>query len=223
MKRAVTPGTFDPITYGHLDVITRASQLMDEVVVAVAACVATGGIATGAVIGAAIAVGSCILNETGAMDKITDSLAKGLEKLGLSKEAAQIVAQVAMAVVIMAASIACCGASAGTAVSNTLNNAQQIAQSIQKGANIAMRAMGLVSVISNGVSAGLNYDASKTQAEVTETSKILAQLQQQLQDCEDELKEILELIQNIYTELVQILSSETDTQKTIAQQMSQMA
>lgn len=37
MKRAVTPGTFDPITYGHLDVITRAAQLMDEVVVAVAA------------------------------------------------------------------------------------------------------------------------------------------------------------------------------------------
>ena len=37
MKRAVTPGTFDPITYGHLDVITRAAQLVDEVVVAVAA------------------------------------------------------------------------------------------------------------------------------------------------------------------------------------------
>ena len=37
MKRAITPGTFDPITFGHLDVITRAAQLMDEVVVAVAA------------------------------------------------------------------------------------------------------------------------------------------------------------------------------------------
>ncbi len=36
MKRALTPGTFDPITSGHLDVITRASQLVDEVVVAVA-------------------------------------------------------------------------------------------------------------------------------------------------------------------------------------------
>ncbi len=36
MKRALTPGTFDPITLGHLDVITRASQLVDEVVVAVA-------------------------------------------------------------------------------------------------------------------------------------------------------------------------------------------
>ena len=37
MKRALPPGTFDPITYGHLDVITRAAQLMDEIVVAVAA------------------------------------------------------------------------------------------------------------------------------------------------------------------------------------------
>ena len=36
MKRASTPGTFDPITSGHLDVIARASQLVDEVVVAVA-------------------------------------------------------------------------------------------------------------------------------------------------------------------------------------------
>lgn len=36
MKRALTPGTFDPITAGHLDVITRAAQLMDEVVIAVA-------------------------------------------------------------------------------------------------------------------------------------------------------------------------------------------
>lgn len=37
MKRALTPGTFDPITSGHLDIITRAAQLVDEVVVAVAA------------------------------------------------------------------------------------------------------------------------------------------------------------------------------------------
>ena len=37
MKRAITPGTFDPITYGHLDIITRAAQLVDEVIVAVAA------------------------------------------------------------------------------------------------------------------------------------------------------------------------------------------
>jgi pantetheine-phosphate adenylyltransferase len=36
MKRsAVCPGSFDPITYGHLDIIDRASSLYDEVVVAV--------------------------------------------------------------------------------------------------------------------------------------------------------------------------------------------
>ncbi len=36
MKLAITPGTFDPITLGHLDIITRAASLMDEVIVAVA-------------------------------------------------------------------------------------------------------------------------------------------------------------------------------------------
>lgn len=37
MKRAITPGTFDPMTRGHLDIITRASRLFDELIVAVAA------------------------------------------------------------------------------------------------------------------------------------------------------------------------------------------
>src|SRR3954452_15276100 len=32
---AVCPGTYDPITNGHLDVITRASKIFDEVIVAV--------------------------------------------------------------------------------------------------------------------------------------------------------------------------------------------
>lgn len=36
MKRALVPGTFDPITSGHLDVITRAAQIADEIIVAVA-------------------------------------------------------------------------------------------------------------------------------------------------------------------------------------------
>jgi pantetheine-phosphate adenylyltransferase len=35
MRRAVCPGSFDPITNGHLDVVIRASKLFDEVVVAV--------------------------------------------------------------------------------------------------------------------------------------------------------------------------------------------
>ena len=35
MTRAVCPGSFDPVTHGHLDVIERTAQVVDEVVVAV--------------------------------------------------------------------------------------------------------------------------------------------------------------------------------------------
>ena len=35
MKRVVCPGSFDPITYGHLDIVERASSIFDEVVIAV--------------------------------------------------------------------------------------------------------------------------------------------------------------------------------------------
>lgn len=35
MKRAVYPGSFDPVTFGHLDVIKRSAALVDELVVGV--------------------------------------------------------------------------------------------------------------------------------------------------------------------------------------------
>jgi len=36
MRRAIYPGSFDPVTNGHLDIIARGIQLFDEVIVAVA-------------------------------------------------------------------------------------------------------------------------------------------------------------------------------------------
>src|ERR1700733_13381657 len=35
MRRVVCPGSFDPVTNGHLDIISRASAVYDEVIVAV--------------------------------------------------------------------------------------------------------------------------------------------------------------------------------------------
>ncbi|MCR5673316.1 MAG: pantetheine-phosphate adenylyltransferase [Lachnospiraceae bacterium] len=35
MKRAIYPGSFDPVTYGHIDIIERASDIFDELIVGV--------------------------------------------------------------------------------------------------------------------------------------------------------------------------------------------
>ncbi len=36
MKKAIYPGTFDPITFGHIDIIERAVSIFDEVIITVA-------------------------------------------------------------------------------------------------------------------------------------------------------------------------------------------
>lgn len=35
MKRAIYPGSFDPVTLGHMDIISRAARVVDELIVAV--------------------------------------------------------------------------------------------------------------------------------------------------------------------------------------------
>ena len=35
MKKAIYPGSFDPVTYGHIDIIQRAAEIFDELLVAV--------------------------------------------------------------------------------------------------------------------------------------------------------------------------------------------
>ena len=35
MKIAICPGSFDPVTFGHMDIITRAASLFDKVIVTV--------------------------------------------------------------------------------------------------------------------------------------------------------------------------------------------
>ena len=35
MVKAIYPGSFDPVTYGHLDIIERASKVVDELIIGV--------------------------------------------------------------------------------------------------------------------------------------------------------------------------------------------
>lgn len=46
MRRAVCPGSFDPVTHGHLDIIERTVNLFDEVIVAVGNNMSKTGIFT---------------------------------------------------------------------------------------------------------------------------------------------------------------------------------
>lgn len=197
------------------------------VVVAVVSCVATGGIAVGAVVGAAVAVGAQVLNATGAMDKIVNGIAKGLEKLGMSKEAAQIVAQVAITVAIIAASVGSGVAGAGTRTATLASSLGKALQSAAEAARpfIQVGAMGLGvgATISSGVGAYDSYKAGMSQSEVTESEKFLAALRQQLEESQDELQAILEALQNGVSQVLDIISSATDTNAEIAGRIGDMA
>lgn len=199
-----------------------------SVAIAVAACVATGGIAIGAVAGAVVAIGMCVMNETGAMDEITEKLADALKDAGMSKEAAQIVAAVVMAVATIVISL---GAGfGGNAIQGLVKGASQAAvaatataKSIQSGAQIAGGALGIGTTVAGGVAAAENYKSGELQAETTEMEKFLAVMKQQLEESQEELEKILEQIQNIYSDIASIINSAIDTETEIAQKMGQMA
>ena len=200
-----------------------------SVAIAVAACVATGGIAVGAVAGAVVAVGMCVMNETGAMDDITEKLTDALKDAGMGDQAAQIVAALVIAIAMIAISL---GAGfGGNAVQGLVKGASQAAttaamataKSIQSGAQIAGTALGIGTTVAGGVAAAENYKAGELQAETTEMDKFLAVMRQQLEESQEELEKILGQIQNIYSDIAAIINSAIDTETEIAQKMGQMA
>ena len=111
---------------------------------AVVACVATGGLAVGAVVGAGIALGAQILNETGVMEKIVGGLSDALQSLGMSKMAADIVAQVAVTLVIIAASL---GAGAIGSAGSVTQLTSEIGKVLQNLAQIAKPALSIATGI----------------------------------------------------------------------------
>lgn len=215
------------------------------VALAVVASVATGGVAVGALVGAFIAVGMAVANETGATEKLTDAMATGLEKAGLSKQAAQIVAAVTVAAgMIVASAVGGAGitaivnkvigtaARAGAAVAATAtqtgaavaSTATQVsAKAVHKGLDIGVKLMGLTAVGVGGGASVMGYKATNAQADVSEAEKYLVMIRQHMDESQEELEKILERIQSLYSDIISILGSESDTQNEIARKIGTMA
>ena len=202
------------------------------VALAVVACVATGGLAAGPVVGAAVAIGMCVANELGAMDKLTEKIADALKDAGMKSEAAKILASVITAVVMIAASVAAAGgagaiqsvvkgATKGATVA--LTAAMTSAKTVQSGVQIGAGVLGVGTTVAAGVSGVMNYKSGMLQSETTEMEKFLAVMQQQLEESQEELERILSQIQDVYTDISAIINSSIDTENEIAAKIGQMA
>jgi len=202
------------------------------VIVAAVACVATGGIAVGAVVGAVVAVGMQTASELGAMDKLTEAIADLFEKAGMGKEAAKIAAAVFVTVAIIAASVAA-GAGAN-AIANKLGIAGKalfgVSESVKASAEASRHILSNVShfvqigsVATAAGTAVVSYSAGQAGADVTEAEKFIAALKQRMEESQQELEAILQAIQNGIAQVAQLISSATDTAAEIAGQIGQMA
>ena len=203
------------------------------VIVAVVACVATGGLAVGPVVGALVAIGLQIANETGAMDKVNEALTDLLvNKFGMSKSTAQIVAAIAITVAIIAVSAGSGWAAGKVAASTGLQAtlSHTISASVQTAAETASKVASGVShvvqtgsVVAGSVAAYTGYKAGMASADVKETEKFLAAIKQRLEESEEELQAILDMIQNNISQVATLIDSATDTSNEIARNMGEMA
>ncbi len=199
------------------------------VAIAVVACVATGGFAAGAVVGAVVAVGMCILNETGALDGITEKLADALKESGMSDESARVLSAIIVAAAIVAITLGAgfganalqglCTAGAEVAMTSVMSTAKAVQTGLQIGAGV----MGIGGTVAGGVAAYQNYKAGMLKAETTEMEKFLAVMRQQIEESQEELEAILSIIQNVYSGIAAIINSEIDAEGEIARQLGRMA
>lgn len=210
-----------------------------SVVAAVALTVVTGGAAAGfAIAGAVLAVSSLVLNETGAMDKITEKLAKHLqESYGMSKNDARLAAALIVNLTILAASLACsiggmvagfssaasAAAKAADTAAKVTNTVSQTAKSIQNAITVTNTAVSAGALLSGGLGTFYSKRAEDAKADVTELEKFITALQQRLDESEEELRKILEMLQSNIGQIADMLSSATDTSLEIARNLGAMA
>ena len=199
-----------------------------SVVAAVVLTVVTGGVAAGfAIAGAVLAVGSLVMNETGAMDTLTEKLAKHLqESYGMSKNDAQLAASLACSVGGMVtgfSSAATAAAKAADTAAKVSNTVSQTARSVQNAITVTNTAVSAGALLSGGLNTYYTKRSEDAKADVTELEKFITALQQRLDESEEELQKILEMIQSNIGQIAGMLSSATDTSSEIARNLGAMA
>ena len=208
-------------------------------IAAVAACVVTGGVALGPVVGAVLAIGFQTLNETGVTEQITEKLSDALEKAGCSELAAKVLASVIVALVQIAASIGggCAANSAAKSLSTTFNAIKTMTAVTDAVENISEGAMEMVKAISAGVAGGMaligvegqtiasadSYSLGMTNAELTKFEALIQTLRQRLEEYEKDLEEIVDQLASGPETIFNLLQSTLESQSAIANNLGRMA
>ena len=189
---------------------------------AVMVCTVGGAAAGLAVAGAVLGLAMQTLNETGAMEKLVKAISESLKGLhpDWSKEACDAWAQGIVAAISIALSVALMVgggfANAGTGIMNVTQAAKDVARMAM---TISSIAIGTINVTSSGVSTVINYDAQMKQADVTDTQKLLVELQSLLDQENEDIKELLEQLQDAFATLIELLQSKQDALNDINQQI----
>lgn len=191
-----------------------------SVVTAAAACLATGGIAVPAVVGAAIAVGMLALSESGATEQLTKALSDSIQSdFGCSSTHADIGAQVVLTALLLTLSIGtmAVGGLGGAAqlANRAISLSTHVAQAIQKGATIANGTIALAATTTQGVVAGKRYEAQLLQADATEINQFITLLQTTLQNEEETLQTLLDAHQATLASLAGMLERDARAQREI--------
>lgn len=175
-------------------------------------------------VAAGIALASAIMDETGATDAICKAIGDKLhDTFGCSKATGRMIAQIAIAVIEIGAALAC-GGSGMAGVIGKIGDALKTGTKVaQIAVGVTFGALSLGSTAAGGVATYTGYQAGKAQADVTEAKEYIQFVKKQLDEEQELAQQLVEIIQGLTEQTMDILSSSTDAQGQIAQQIGAMA
>jgi len=211
--------------------------------VAVAAVCITGGAALPLLVGAMIATTLKVGSEFGSpvMTAATNALASGLEKLGMSDQAAQLIASVAVQLTVLVGTIVACGVTAlakdaivtlgekavkkvvGASVKlswNLLESASESTAKLAQGAMSGGKVLAGVAGVGTGVSevVGSGYDYSAAMAEISAKGKqaVLDALMKLMNMEMDNISSIMAIASATVSGIAENISSESETASVVS-------